>query len=530
MATAAGTSAGPGPAVAQTAAKTKMSQHTQRTSALHGTSTDPSKTQAKTAKINTTAGPRHPTHPPHPVTPPVAFQQAAVTGQTGTVTGAKDVYARSWQVQTRKGKGKRTQQALCPCKDPSGPPAPAQQGNQSRRLTKKERRQERRREGKATSRKQANAASGKINFSAGERSQAEAGTSRPMPIQPHTSTAGRSAAYAGLKQQPGGKDQAMAKRALNETLSPRGEHKRPRLDQSCRVAQRSYAQAANASLNVAITCERTGIIGKDVSDKVLAAIQKRIVVEACSPTPDSPGPAFNSKPQFTGGVLKLWCNNDHTLGWLKKTISDWSLSTNTTLVVRSQTEIQKRVRAGIVIPDEHGVYEDTTNIGRALGYQNPWVDVKRWILVRSDKQNAAWFVVLGVPEDQIPTLMAAERRLAIGVGSVYMKFQGQNGRFVDTPRGWDPATKTICDTQTEETAPPPNIPVATAARPAVAESAAPDAIVDAVPSPGVELDDIILSPSSNPGGDGFDEGDLLAGLRLVGDEEGSIDGDPFIAL
>ena len=32
---------------------------------------------------------------------------------------------------------------------------------------------------------------------------------------------------------------------------------------------------------------------------------------------DSPGSVFIAKLQFSGGVLKLWCTNDHTLVQLR---------------------------------------------------------------------------------------------------------------------------------------------------------------------------------------------------------------------
>lgn len=539
----AGSSAGAGLAVATTAAKTKKSLSEQRISALQGTSTDPSNIRAKTATANTTAGSSASLHPSPPlVAPQATFHEAPAPGQTGAVSCTEDIFASAWKAPTRKGKGKgrkTTPQTQCSCSHPSGPTAPTSQGKRRERPTRKERRHERRRggKGKAPQSKQVAATSsvnptkpGKLSFSGGKRSQAEAGTSRSKLGQSPTTSAGVPAKEATKTQQPNGNDQAVAKRALNETLSPRGEHKRPRLDQSQRVPSRSYAQAASATLNVAITCDRRGSISQGVSDQVIAAIQERIISEASSPTQDTPGPAFIAKPHFADGVLKLWCGDDHTLAWLKKTVSSLALPASTSLVVRSQSEIQKRVRCGIAIPDDRGVYKDSTVIGRALCYQNPKVEVKRWVVLHAEKQRTCWFVVLGIPEDQIPTLMSCGRRLSIGLGAVYVKFQGPNGRFVDVPQGWDPTTRQLLDAG--ETIPPPNNPEATTADPAeAAVSAAPAAAVTAVPSSEGELDDVMLSPASNREGDGFDEGDLFAGLRLEGDEEDlASDGVPFVDL
>ncbi|KAJ8704029.1 hypothetical protein PYW07_013323 [Mythimna separata] len=257
--------------------------------------------------------------------------------------------------------------------------------------------------------------------------------------------------------------------------------------------------------SVQVTCDRTGTISQEVADQVLAAITSRIISEACSAKKSSPGPMFDGKPRYAGGVLKLWCSNDHTLAWLKETISGPTLSAS-------------------------GLFEDSRNIGRALSYQNPWVDVSRWVLLHADKQDACWFLILGIPEDQIQTLMSADRRLCLGAGRVYVKFQALNGRFVDVPRGWDRVTGQL--QRAGENPPTTSDLAAPVADTAVTvEPAATAVIVDAAPPSGGEPDDISLSPASDLGEPGFDEGDLFAGLRLWGDEEGVDikDGDPSAA-
>ncbi|KAJ8716657.1 hypothetical protein PYW07_003284 [Mythimna separata] len=200
-----------------------------------------------------------------------------------------------------------------------------------------------------------------------------------------------------------------------------------------------------------------------------------------------------------------------------ETVSGLTLSASAPLVVRSQSEILKRVRCGIAIPDDQGLFGDSQNIGRALSYQNPWVDVSRWLLLHADKQNACWFLILGIPEDQIQTLMDADRRFCLGPGRVYVKFQGLNGRFVDVPRGWDRVTGQLqCAGGNPPTTSDLAAPVADNA--VTVEPAATAVTVDAAPPSGGEPDDISLSPASDLGEPGFDEGDLFAGLRLCGDE------------
>lgn len=535
----ASSSVGAGLAVAQTAAKTKTkSRNKRRTPALLGTSTDPSPISGAEPPTKVHPSGRAPLiHPPPPIAPQATPPQPTVTGQPVEISTTGDSFALAWQVQRSRHKGRKEEKTSATRRHRADPPAqaaPAPPVGNTKRKNRPSKKQRRQWKGKTPQPTQANAAgrvkptSGNVNFSAGKRSQAEAGTSRPGPSQPAASSA---EGQATKTQRPVRKDQAAAKRALNETSSPRGERKRPRLDKSKRDANRSYAQAASSDLDVAVTCGRTGLISKEVSNLVLAAIQDKIIAEASSPIQGSPAPTFRARPLFSGGVLRLWCGNDHTLAWLRNTITELPPPTNTSLVIRRQAEIQRRVRCGILIPDEQGRFAEPSNIGRALCYQNAWVDVKGWVLLGAHKQADAWFVVVGVPEDQIPTLMKAERRLSFGVGTVYVKFQGPNGRFVDVPQG-HPATVTSAVTREEETSPPTTNAAATPAEvPAKAAQAGPDvAGVDAVLSREETVDSTLSSDSDLEGG-GFDAGDLLAGLRLGADEEGmSSDGVPFVDL
>lgn len=541
----ASSSAGTGPAVAKTAAKTKpKSRNKRRTPALLGTSTAPSSLSGVEPPTTVNSGGRAPLiHPPPPIPPQTAPPQRAVTGQPAGISTTGDSFALAWQVQRSWHKGRKGEKTSAKQRhraDPSAqaapvPPAPPAGNTKRRNRPSKKQRRQTLWKGKSPHTTQANAAgrveptSGNVNFSAGKRSQAVAGTSRPGPSQPTASS--EEGPATTTTQRSVRKDQAAAKRALNETSSPRGERKRPRLDKSKRVANRSYAQAISSDLDVAVTCGRTGLISKEVSNLVLATLQQKIIAEASSPTQGSPAPTFRARPVFSGGVLRLWCGNDHTLAWLRSTISGLPPSTSTPLVIRRQADIQRRVRCGILIPDEQGTFAEPSNIGRALCYQNSWIGIKGWVLLGANKQADAWFVVVGVPEDQIPTLMKAERRLSFGVGTVYVKFQGPNGRFVDVPQGY-PATEASVVTREEETTPPTTNAAATSAEmPAEAAPAAPTiASVGAVLS-GEVTDDNTLSSASDLEGDGFDAGDLFAGLRLEGDEEGmSSDGVPFVNL
>ena len=80
-----------------------------------------------------------------------------------------------------------------------------------------------------------------------------------------------------------------------------------------------------------------------------------------------------------------------------------------------------------------GIWNDTRSVGRTLQFQNPWAGVHRWLLHRKDIQQTDTFVVVSVPEDTVQTLLQHDRRLGYLLGSVYLKFQGQNGKFTELP-------------------------------------------------------------------------------------------------
>ncbi|XP_063389050.1 uncharacterized protein LOC134674828 [Cydia fagiglandana] len=181
-----------------------------------------------------------------------------------------------------------------------------------------------------------------------------------------------------------------AKRArLDETISPRGEPKR----------------------------QKTGPPGE--------------TPQARQPTSSLPaGPLFRGKPVWANGSLRLWCENQATLAWLKRSVATITLDEGEKVVVKRQSEVPKRVRCGILFP---GVWEDFGEVGRALRYQNPWAEIDRWLLNRREVQGTETFAVVSVPETVVQPLVSRGRRLGFMLGSVYVKFEGSRGKFREQP-------------------------------------------------------------------------------------------------
>ncbi|KAJ8708925.1 hypothetical protein PYW07_013529 [Mythimna separata] len=147
------------------------------------------------ATTHTTVGDGPPKLPSPPVDPQPTSSGAADTGDPGLVSSSGEGIS-DWQVANRKGKGKKPiKQAQRPCNVPTVSTAPASQDKRRVRLTRKERRQERRRGGKAPQPKQVTTtkpASGMPRFSARSGPQSVAGTSRlpsdQSPAQAATTT------------------------------------------------------------------------------------------------------------------------------------------------------------------------------------------------------------------------------------------------------------------------------------------------------------------------------------------------------
>lgn len=328
----------------------------------------------------------------------------------------------------------------------------------------------------------------------------------------------------GLKARRLGRKQRRAeKRArLDDTISPRGEQKKQRVHAPTQQSKDSYAKAARSDLDIAITSDKLGQITADVAENLLLEIQQKILEEAKAATTQI-APEFRGKPVHSEGALKLWCENKGTVEWIKRVISTMSpLLTGENLVVKRQDDIPKRVRCGIMIPDKPGFWKNTRDIAFTLSFQNAWAGVDRWLLQKADRQAEGWFLILTVPEDLVPTLVARGRRLSFGCGAVYLKFQGQGGKFAMDPPEAGEGTSTKAGSTGGII--PPTIDIVTASKEEqTKESSKPG---DAKVSPaGEEL-------LSGPAGDDKDEptGHLLARLNLgAGEGEAPHDGVPFVS-
>ncbi|XP_063382117.1 uncharacterized protein LOC134668609 [Cydia fagiglandana] len=231
------------------------------------------------------------------------------------------------------------------------------------------------------------------------------------------------------------KPEGKAKRArLDET--PRGDHKKQRMDASSGTKEppSSYAAAAAADLTVAITNVRTGRLTQQDAAEVEQKIGDAIFQAAIETDLDTvvEAPAFSGRPSFVDGYLKLWCQNANTKAWLMKWLESATLQNGDHLVGKREDEMVRNIRCGILIPS---LEENLTKVGRVLNFQNPWAMVRKWTLHHAIplKKRACTLLLVGIPEDVVQAVMEKGRRLNYLCGTVYIRFQHSGGRFRDSP-------------------------------------------------------------------------------------------------
>lgn len=253
-------------------------------------------------------------------------------------------------------------------------------------------------------------------------------------------------------QRPGKWARAAAKRTrLDDTVSPRGEHKRQRLDNTRRAGVQ-YSQAVAQKPGIVVTDATTGFITRDTAKGILSDINKRILKEALDAALGvSVGgrPRFEGRPTYVDGCLLLHAADAFTEDWVRRGVPDMALPSNVTLVVKKRSEMPRRIQCAVFVPDEDDFWTAASDIGKVLHYQNEWAGVNRWLVSTAEKQARGWFITLSIPEDRLPAIVAKGRCLCCGAGTAFLKFKGPGGKFIDTP----PAPSRESTAPTTEAAP-----------------------------------------------------------------------------
>ncbi|XP_050666960.1 uncharacterized protein LOC126966736 [Leptidea sinapis] len=201
----------------------------------------------------------------------------------------------------------------------------------------------------------------------------------------------------GQSEKESGQDKGKTKRArLDETLSPRGEPKKPRLTPAQDTRSPTYAEATSADKPKAklvitsatgyITKETAVIVEKHLDDAFIATARRQIMTVE--------GPIFMRRPTSYDGSLRLYCENQEAVEWTVGVCSELDLPGVGKLTVTDAKDIPKMVRCGIRLPHEHD--GDQVLIGMCLRLGNPWAQVERWRVHTIIPQDKATFVVRSV--------------------------------------------------------------------------------------------------------------------------------------
>lgn len=352
---------------------------------------------------------------------------------------------------------------------------------------------------------------------------AKPSTSR-QPTRGSQSRAQRSAARVPKRD----RDAARRER-LAESESPQVAPKRQRLETSAQPGPSStYAKVARTELGVAITTAVSGILSKEAADSVMRSLHRGLMREADMRAPDDPwGPVFRGKPSWEEGHLKLWCADQRTADWLKGLVCGITAPSGEALAVKSFSELPRRVRCGILIPNEQNLWESTREIGKALVLQNKWAECDKWMLHSADKQQDGWFLVVSIPERLVPTITKHERRLACGFGAVYLKFQGPGGKFYESPPGPGAGSEglKITGVQMPSTSAGPSAATEVRSPPCQREEGA-RASPQSVTRPDIAEEDLGSSPMDPHMLMDEETGRMLSDLFLGEEEEPPNNGDP----
>lgn len=223
-----------------------------------------------------------------------------------------------------------------------------------------------------------------------------------------------------------------ARTSQEQSVLPK-KAKRKRKSKTDTIPRRPPAEvvgSASSHLLVAIAAVPPTNFTTDQASQLEAAIEEKIIEAALATSLNNEAklaPSFRGKPISSEGVLKMWCENDNSLNWLKHTVASLqSPIPGTKLTVIRQSDITRKTRASLWLPKSAGL--DLNAIHRLLTAQNPWYDVQLWSLYSAAMQEKGIYLNLGIPESQVAKIQERGRRVAFITGSVYVKFSSADGK------------------------------------------------------------------------------------------------------
>ncbi|XP_063363519.1 uncharacterized protein LOC134652277 [Cydia amplana] len=204
-----------------------------------------------------------------------------------------------------------------------------------------------------------------------------------------------------------------------------GEGKPKRIRTPAELLERKLNRAKrSATLFVVMTNPFTELTVEQ-AEYIKDTLDSCIVKLADVQTEDTYWPTFLGTPGYSEGVLKLRCEGMKDVEWLQNTLATiTSPIPGTELVVKRQRDIPRRLKSAVSLPF---CSDDTATIHNFLITQNEWYKINKWALyeVERTEDPPGTFLVIGIPFDEIPTVMARERRLLYKESVGYIRFYGK---------------------------------------------------------------------------------------------------------
>ncbi|XP_049884087.1 uncharacterized protein LOC126379393 isoform X2 [Pectinophora gossypiella] len=217
----------------------------------------------------------------------------------------------------------------------------------------------------------------------------------------------------------------------SDTANPVIKHTTDILSQKHNRADSPSAEGLNSEsrtieLQVAVITEPYKPLNSKQADCIQQAIDQQLMEEILAPGRHIVA-AFRGKPFYSEGGLKMWCEDDYALEWLRRTVRNMpSPREGTHLIVVRQSEIPRRVKSALLVPDvDTSQSGEVDRVRKILAAQNPWYNVNSWTLYHAEEQGrnpTRLFLVLGILPEDVEVLVKRERRVAWRTGSIYIKF------------------------------------------------------------------------------------------------------------
>lgn len=169
------------------------------------------------------------------------------------------------------------------------------------------------------------------------------------------------------------------------------------------------------------------------AEYIKGALENCIMRLADAQTEDTYWPTFLGTPGYSEGVLKLRCEGMKDVEWLQNTVATiTSPIPGTRLVVKRQRDIPRRLKSAVLLPH---CSDDTETIHNLLITQNEWYKISKWALYKAERteEPPGTLLEIGIPFDEIPTVMERERRLLYKEEVGYIRFFGKMGELQDMP-------------------------------------------------------------------------------------------------